>query len=131
LKGLDNIDTASIMQLHIAANSSLTSCSVRSICDYIAAPDAYISINDNAPGCNSREEVETACEVGIGESAVSSQQSAVSIFPNPSSTQITIETQEISPEFQISIFNFHGQEIMQQQITGPIAAIDISSMGST
>jgi hypothetical protein len=62
LKGLDNIDTASISSLFIVENASLSTCEVKSICDYLGIPDASIEISENAPGCNSKEEVEKACK---------------------------------------------------------------------
>ncbi|MCK4677214.1 MAG: T9SS type A sorting domain-containing protein [Bacteroidales bacterium] len=62
LTGLENIDPNSITGLDINNNSSLSICAVQSICDYLAAPNGCVNIWDNAPGCNSQEEVEMACE---------------------------------------------------------------------
>jgi len=62
LAGIDNIDAASIASIYIVNNQSLSSCDVKSICDYLAAPNGTISISNNAPGCNSKWEVEEACE---------------------------------------------------------------------
>jgi hypothetical protein len=52
----------------------------------------------------------------------------VSIYPNPSSATITIELPEPTPEFQISIFNFSGKEVINHQITEPANVIDISQL---
>ena len=62
LVGLDNIEAGSITDLYIENNNSLSTCEVQSVCDYLAAPNGTIEIHDNAPGCNSPEEVEEACE---------------------------------------------------------------------
>jgi len=62
LSGLDNLDAGTIGNIKIRHNSSLSTCHVQSICDYILAPNGTISIHDNAPGCNSQQEVEEACE---------------------------------------------------------------------
>jgi photosystem II stability/assembly factor-like uncharacterized protein len=62
LAGLDNINANTLAYVAIGLNSSLSTCEVQSICAYLAAPNAYIAISDNAPGCNSPEEVEAACE---------------------------------------------------------------------
>jgi len=59
---LENIATGSITNLYIYENDLLSTCDVRSICGYLAAPNGTIEIHDNAPGCNSPEEVEEACE---------------------------------------------------------------------
>lgn len=140
LSGIENIEPGSISHLRISGNSLLSTCEVVSICDFLASPIGTIVIEDNAPGCNSQAEVEAACGVGIAESAVVSSQSLVSIYPNPSTTQITIETGETIPEFParttnvvqsgglISIFNSHGQEVISQEITAPGATIDISQL---
>jgi len=48
------------------------------------------------------------------------------IYPNPSSATITIELPEPTPEFQISIFNFSGQEVISSRITEPATVVDIS-----
>jgi hypothetical protein len=128
LTGLDNIDTASVLGLYIYDNESLSTCEVHSVCDYLASPDAAVDIHSNATGCNSQEEVESACEVWIRESAVGRWQLAVNVFPNPSSTLITIETAETTPKFQLSIFNLNGQEVISCQITESKTVIDISHL---
>jgi hypothetical protein len=63
LTGLENIDAGSISSLHIENNYLLSTCEVQSICDYLVAPNGTISIYGNAPGCNSQQEVEEACEI--------------------------------------------------------------------
>jgi hypothetical protein len=128
LAGLDNVIEGSINDLSIYDNGSLSDCEVNSICMYLLSPNGTVEIHDNAPGCNSPEEVEAACEVGIGESSVDSRQSAVSIYPNPSSTQITIETPKTTSKFLISIFNLNGQEVINQKLTAPGTSIDISNL---
>jgi len=62
LTGLDNIEASSITELHIFSNPELSTCDVQSICDYLASPNGGIDIENNAPGCNSPEEVEEDCE---------------------------------------------------------------------
>jgi hypothetical protein len=61
ISGLENIDAASIDSLSVMFNPLLSVCNVESICNYLAAPNGTIEIHDNAPGCNSLEEVEEAC----------------------------------------------------------------------
>jgi CubicO group peptidase (beta-lactamase class C family) len=63
LVGLENIDASSINDLEISWNPYLQSCEVQSICDYLAMPGAQVSIYDNAPGCNSPEEVDSLCNI--------------------------------------------------------------------
>jgi len=61
LAGLDYIQPATITSLSIRNNPVLSSCDVRSICEYLAAPNGTIEIQNNANGCNSIQEVEDAC----------------------------------------------------------------------
>jgi hypothetical protein len=53
------------------------------------------------------------------------QQLQISIFPNPASTTITIETPSTG---HISIFNSSGQELLNQVITEPTTTIDVSEL---
>ncbi len=63
LTNLDGISSLTTVgdALAIFLNPLLSVCDAQSICDYLANPANLASIHDNAPGCNSRAEVETAC----------------------------------------------------------------------
>jgi len=63
LSGLDHINAATIGNIAIYNNISLTHCEVQSICDYLADPNGTIDISENATGCNSQAEVENACGI--------------------------------------------------------------------
>ncbi len=88
LIGLDNIHYQSINDLIILDNESLFQCAIASVCAYLSVPYGWIQIGYNAPGCNSRQEVETACEKGIRDSAISSQQTQSIPSPNHVSIQL-------------------------------------------
>jgi hypothetical protein len=88
IDGIKNIEANSILNLHVRDNSLLETCAVRSICDYLANPNGEIDIQNNAPGCNSREEVEEACTESVDEVSIINN---LSIYPNPFSNSITIE----------------------------------------
>ena len=62
LAGLDNITAASINNLRIIFNDSLSNCAVRSIFDYLASPNGVVDIGSNATGCSGQWEVEAACD---------------------------------------------------------------------
>jgi len=126
LDGIGNIQASSINDLYISNNPRLSSCAVHSVCDFILEPYGYFSIHDNTIGCDSPEEVETACEVGLNEGNPSESQ--FSIFPIPSSTKITITAPITLSKFQISIFNLNGQEVIRQENTEPSSVIDISRL---
>lgn len=127
MSGLDNIDPESIKDLRIVENPMLSECEVQSICDYLASPNGTIEIHDNATGCNSRQEVDSACVyLSIGET---NAQPEFSIHPNPSSSLITIET-PTTPEKNtlLTIYNISGQQLIQSQITEQQMVVDLSGL---
>ncbi|MCD4729886.1 MAG: T9SS type A sorting domain-containing protein, partial [Bacteroidales bacterium] len=89
LEGLSNINAESIDDLFIYENNSLMTCEVQSICDYLVSPNGTIEIYDNATGCNSKEEVEDACEITSMDEVTISD--ILSISPNPFNYKTTIE----------------------------------------
>lgn len=106
LKGLDNVKADSINSLNITSNSILSACAVKSICDYLAIPYMLIEILDNATGCNSEVEVDTACRALSVD--YNTSQELFSIYPNPASTHVTIESIKTQPGIYISILNLQG-----------------------
>ncbi len=62
LVGIEHVEAASINSLSISYNSLLSACAVQSVCDYLVIPGSNVDIYDNAPGCNTIEEVEDACD---------------------------------------------------------------------
>ena len=89
MTGLDNVDAASIEYLIIQGNELLSTCDVKSICDYLASPNGFNDIHDNASGCNSPEEVEEACDtVSVMELIYEDK---FTISPNPLKSRAIIE----------------------------------------
>ncbi len=129
LSGLDSIDASSINDLSIYDNASLTTCAIQSICDYLVSPNGTIEIHDNATGCNSQQEVEEAC--GIVSVEELSHSDKVLIYPNPTSTSITVELPNTPQKNTfLSIYNLNGQQLITQQITEPQSLIDVSGLKS-
>ena len=89
LTGLENV-TFIGGDLRISSNELLSDCAVQSICNYLANPNGIIEIHDNATGCNSQQEVEDSCALIWVEDLI--PLSSLIIYPNPTSTTITIET---------------------------------------
>jgi hypothetical protein len=108
LIGLDSIAARSVEEITIIFNDSLSSCAVQSICEYLASPNGTIEIHDNAPGCNSPEEVEAACET-IGLAEIISDM-GFNVYPNPSSDNVFFSFTLIeSSEVKLEIHNNMGQ----------------------
>ncbi|MFK5855094.1 MAG: T9SS type A sorting domain-containing protein [Bacteroidota bacterium] len=126
LAGIDNIFAASIQDLAIFENTSLSVCEVKSICDYLINPNGYLYIENNANGCNSIEEVNVACETAW----VPNEQTELdlTIYPNPAKNKIFTSNKKNISLDEITIYNKFGQKIFQSEtITNPI---DISMIGS-
>lgn len=112
LAGIENIDPNTITFLMIGYNPSLSTCEVKSVCDYLANPNGNIFVDGNAPGCDTRQQVEDACN-GVSIAEVSGQRSAVSSYPNPFSDFITLEYEiEHSSNVNLSIYNHLGQRVV-------------------
>lgn len=61
LSGLNNFDSAA--HLYITGNTSLATCNIGNICDFLNNPTGSVNIYDNATGCNSPTEIADACGI--------------------------------------------------------------------
>ncbi len=120
LTGLDNINTSSVTGIEIFFNSSLSSCEVQSICDYLAK-GGYLNVQDNATGCNSQQEVEAACK-SVGVESISDNYECFTITPNPSSGQFTINfTLDSREQVNLVVLNSNGQ-VMETLLDETVSA---------
>jgi hypothetical protein len=113
LVGLGNIAPASIEDIRIQDNPMLTMCEVQSICDYLASPNGSVSIYNNAPGCNTPTEVDSACaEIGIAEFTPELE---IILYPNPAQKEIYIFGGNGSSISEVHIFNYLGQKVLHEK----------------
>jgi hypothetical protein len=125
LSGLDNIEGSSITNLSIYSNMSLSTCHVQSICDYLATSPIpwFTSIGDNAPGCNSQEEVEEACEaISVEEPRFEGH---LMLYPNPACQELNISAEGFTID-ELVIYTLAGQQIFDLRAKGE--TIDISAL---
>ena len=117
LTGIANIEAASIDDyIRISYNSSLSDCAVQSICDYIALPGTTVDLYQNAPGCNTFEEVEIACNTHGTESISSGDK--LLIRPNPVSGFATLQFEGLpSGKVSICILNTTGICLKTQEFS--------------
>ncbi len=123
LFGLENIDPNSVSNLSISWNPNLSDCDVQSICEYLVSPNGSINIHDNAPGCNSLAEVEENYQNLIDKNV---GREKINIFPNPTTSFITITTQQGQPIEQAIIYNHLGQKVVS--IKPENNTVDISGL---
>src|SRR5690606_15687345 len=88
LSGLDNL-TSIGGNLSVSYNDALTICEIKPICDYLANGGGA-EIHDNAPGCNSQQEVEDACATVSVDDLLLDE--AIQLFPNPTTGIVQITT---------------------------------------
>ena len=126
LTGLENIDAGSISGLYIKMNSSLSTCETQSVCDYLTIPNGDVDIQNNATGCNSKEEVAKACGItGVPKLTAGPK---VTLHPNPVEDGLTISGLNGSYIYNINIYNQIGQKIVEiKQVDN---SIDVSSLPS-
>jgi len=124
LSGLDNIAPATIGNLTIADNSTLTKCEVESICSYLVSPTGSVTINSNATGCGSPTEVAFAC--GITDISDFNSESELSIYPNPAETILFISSKDEIILKEVSIYNQLGQKVLQENQS--VNKVDISML---
>lgn len=125
LAGLEYIEAASIENLYIAYNPLLSQCEIKSICDYLAAPNGIIDIQENAPGCDSPETVLDSCE---DNSVVDDEQfikDKLVLYPNPSSRELNISATGITIN-EVLIYTYTGQMVIA--IRPENSTIDISTL---
>jgi len=119
LYGLDNINSNSIAGLTIEYNTSLSSCHVKSICDYLLAPISTVTISTNANGCNNQGEVEDSCNT-IGVSEINPE-NEFSIYPNPTQDELYISLKNEIIINEVNIYNQIGQKVFHAiQLSNPV-----------
>lgn len=126
LSGIDNINGGTISGLEIWRNINLSSCHVQSVCDYLAAPNGIIWISENAPGCNSPEEVEEACNtLSIEDISIHED---LTVYPNPACTELFISNNSGAKITDVKIYNQVGHRVMyQEKVSQPL---DVSALRS-
>jgi subtilisin family serine protease len=125
ISGLDNIDPNSLEELVIIGNNSLSDCDIYSICQYLNGLSGFEWIEDNAPGCNSPEEVIEACLTPVEEVA---GETGIRIIPNPARDLITVSLPMLIGIAQLTLFNITGEKLIEKQITQAETQIDISAL---
>jgi hypothetical protein len=105
LSGIDFINANSIYELIITDNPALSTCEVMSVCNLLSV-GGLNEIHDNAHGCNSPEEVEEACSVGVPE-----QQGDIEflVYPNPTSGALHLSyTIHETRDLRLELYTLQG-----------------------
>lgn len=119
IDGLENIAYDTIMELGIRDNPMLSVCHLPNICAYLEN-EGNSEIHDNAPNCNSIEEVLALCTV---PTATPDNQLQVVISPNPTNDTFTLQGIATGA---YQILNTSGQIIRQGDMQNDLL-VDIST----
>ena len=111
LSGLENIDEQSITDLTLLNNENLNSCSLGNICSYLTNNIGPATIELNAEGCNTENEITDACApVGINDMAA---EATIEIYPNPSAGELTIQWLGSKETHDVILIDSWGRESMR------------------
>lgn len=103
LDGLDNINPSNIISLGIIESHNLSDCSKPNICQYLTNGGEYI-IENNAPGCNSAEEILMNCEMNTSDEDLKAR---VAVFPNPAKDKLSIISDDLTIR-KIELYSMNG-----------------------
>lgn len=124
LTGIQHIAYQSISNLKITYNPLLTTCEVKSVCDYLVDPGGIIWLHNNATGCSSEDEVVDACDA----TALSENQSGgqLILYPNPAQDLIFIESKTGRLTGTVAVADLLGRLVIEP--VGLNGTLDISSL---
>ncbi len=107
LSGLDSINSETITDIALISNPNLSSCSVKSLCDYLSLSENLFSISKNKVGCNDRPEILKACL----RSTISSSpdKNVIRFIPNPTARYLWLagETGDARVAITDGVGNFY------------------------
>ncbi len=113
ISGLSNIEPATIDNLSIFFNNSLSECHIVSICEYLNDFSMNVDIHDNATGCNSQDDVMELCGNIQTLSGETDYVDIFNIFPNPFQSKVVISyTLKENSSVNLKIFDLRGKEIV-------------------
>jgi len=124
LSGIDNIGYQSITTLNITGNPALSTCEVKSVCDYLAAPGGNVFLFSNYDGCNSPEEVEAACNNSSIETI--NNKNELFLYPNPAKNRLFIQVKNEESVSEVVIYNQLGKVVSKENSV--MGFIDISKL---
>lgn len=125
LSGLENIDPDGIEDLAILDCDVLTTCHVKSICDFLGVSKNLASISMNGTGCNFRAQILERCR-SRGPS-VRPKQKEIVFFPNPTSGTVAIAAENIE-QARFEVVDGPGRILLQGQLQDK--TIDLSELAA-
>ena len=111
LVGLENLNTVPSFVIKDCPNLSF--CAIQSVCNHIENGGS-MSVSNNASGCNSVMEIESACLVPVEELLDINE---VEVFPNPSKGIIQLDGNNLE-DLEIRMWDTTGKLYINKRMTG-------------
>ena len=126
------VDTAHFTSVFIKDKLNLPVCEAVSICNFLlnfSEEENEVEIVNNAPGCNSRVEVEAACGI-IGVDEVVFDSPLLKVSPNPAESffEITLGQESQLPINDVRIFDGMGRLVYQNEPESLLHKIDTKNL---
>ena len=119
----DAVDTLFLKDLELIDNINLEVCNAKGICEYLNITDKPSIIYNNAPGCNTRQEVLESCIVSSVK--ITNNLNNPKVYPNPVQTNLYITT-DSNKNATCTMYNTSGKIVYK----GTANVIDMSTMPS-
>ncbi len=115
LYSIDGLNLMDPVHFSIIGNPNLSVCNINPVCEAIADPTQFgVFISNNFIGCNSVPEVEAQCQITITEADFLKN---LSIFPNPVSSILNIETSKTISFEKAKVYSTLGKLILETSET--------------
>ena len=105
LRGLNHVDSDLMTDIVIENSNALSDCEAISLCKYLEG-NKHVEISNNAPGCNSVDEVSASCSMA----ADTSRRGNFVLYPDPEGEMVFVKGL-ISVNASVHLTNIHGKLI--------------------
>ena len=85
---------------------------------------SYYVVISTADGCSSSSQILDIVNLGLEEV----QKGQITLYPNPTSSWITIKTENASENYRVSVYSLSGTPVLTQNLNGN-AAYDLDASG--
>jgi hypothetical protein len=126
ISALALLDANTLDSIQITDNKLLTTCHIKSICDYIGIAANGIYLHDNAEGCMDRAQIESGCQGSGIENHINDN--VFRVYPNPASDRVTLELLDDQEVTRVEIYDIQGNRTFSQN--GNMKEIDVSALST-
>ncbi len=116
---LDNLDTSYVKYVDIWGNPKLQTCNTKFLCSFLDNKAKKAYLRDNAPGCNTREEILATCITGTDEWHTTI--TANGVYPNPCPLNAPLRFEGWDADFDLTLYNSLGSVVYKGAQHNPVS----------